>query len=147
YSKSDHLVTRDGSRNHNHLAVVQFVPAAVIGPLAQLGEADSRIHCAHAGHSTSSNARLVPRKFVGISEHDAQNVAEITAGVRGEVRTFFNPQILRSSNSADVEDPAYLRKCCDVSTRGTGAGREDEASIETNSASPRAEAAPISVKP
>src|SRR5262245_1682427 len=41
----------------------------------------------------------------------------------------------------------YIRKCCDVSTRGAGAGREDEASIETSSASPRAEAAPISVKP
>ena len=57
------------------------------------------------------------------------------------------PRLRGPADQALILAVTYLRKCCDVSTRGTGGGREDEASIETNSASPRAEAAPISVKP
>jgi hypothetical protein len=40
-------------------------------------------------------------EFVGNVKNEFQNVAEITAGVPGEVRTFFNPQnpqILKSLN-------------------------------------------------
>src|SRR6185436_2415585 len=48
-------------------------------------------------------ATTVPREFVRISENDVPNVAEITARVGGNVRTFFNPQILKSS------DPQILR--------------------------------------
>ena len=52
------LMPRKWRWDHNHLAVVQLIPAPVIGPPAQLGEADSRIHSAHAVHSTSSVAKL-----------------------------------------------------------------------------------------
>lgn len=59
----DPLMPGEGRRDHDHLAVVQLVPAPIVRPLFQLGEADSRVHGPHRRHFTTG------RKF-----HDAHTV-------------------------------------------------------------------------
>jgi len=39
------LVPWERRRNHEHLAVIQFVPAPIVRPLLQFGEGHSRIGC------------------------------------------------------------------------------------------------------
>jgi len=81
------LMPRKWRWDHNHLAVVQLIPAPVIGPPAQLGEADSRIHSAHAVHSTSSvcEERAVRESF-DICPFRGETVAEITTAFGRAVR-------------------------------------------------------------
>src|SRR6266487_7111376 len=50
----DALMPHKRRRNHNDLAVIELVAAAVVRPLLQFGEGDARIHGLHEPHSTSS---------------------------------------------------------------------------------------------
>src|SRR6266536_1173108 len=50
----DALMPHKRRRNHNDLAVIELVTAAVVRPLLQFGEGDARIHGLHEPHSTSS---------------------------------------------------------------------------------------------
>ena len=65
----DALMPHKRRRNHNDLAVIELVAAAVVRPLLQFGEGDARIRSRlHRPHSTSSNATRRPPESDPFSE-------------------------------------------------------------------------------
>ena len=49
-----------GSRDHEHLAVIELVPAPIFRRPLQIGVADSRLHDLHTRHVTPLIARSKP---------------------------------------------------------------------------------------
>ena len=73
----DELMKQDWSWNLEDLAVVQFVPAAILGPSLQIRVAHALLRSLHARHFIIVNASCVPPGIIGKSLDRRENAAAI----------------------------------------------------------------------
>ncbi len=73
----DELVEQNWRWNLEDLAVVQFVPAAILGPSLQIRVAHALLRSLHARHFSIVDASSMPPGIIGKTLDRTENVAAI----------------------------------------------------------------------